>query len=256
MAITTHPLRRTQPLYLQVAERLAADITAGLFPVNSFMPPEAELCKKFNASRFTVREAVKQLQSLGLVATQQGTGTKVLTQQPIGGRFVYSFDSVNELRHSARLTRLVDIAGEEIFADRATADLMRCKVRQPLLRISATRVLAKPKGRPGMPVALAEVLLPAEYSAILAELPSYNRTICDLLEERYGVQAARIEQLVEPCTVTAPEARKLGVALGTLGLRFHRTYVNPKGVGFEHATSLQAGDEARMSMTIRANGVR
>ena len=85
MAMSKHQIRRTQPLYLQVSERLAADITAGLFPVDSFMPSEAELCKKFNASRFTVREAVKQLQSLGLVATHQGTGTKVLTQQPTGG---------------------------------------------------------------------------------------------------------------------------------------------------------------------------
>ena len=135
----------------------------------------------------------------------------------------------------------MDIADEEIVADRVTADLMRCKIRKRLLRISATRVLVKPKGRPGMPVALAEILLPAEYSDILAVLPTYNKTICDLLEERYGVHALRIEQIVEPCTVTAAEARKLGVALGTLGLRFHRTYVNPKGVVFEHATSLQAG---------------
>ena len=239
-----------------MADRLAADITAGLYPVESLLPPEADLCKKFNASRFTVREAIKQLQSLGLVATRQGTGTTVLTRQPSGGRFVYSFDSVNDLRHSARLTRLVDIAGEEVSADRIMAEKMRCKVRQPLLRIFATRVLALPKGRSGAPVAVAEMLVPIGYAGILAELPSYDRTVSDLLEERYGVQTARIEQIVEPCTVTAPEARKLGVSAGSLGLRFQRTYLNPKGEVFEHATSVQAGVEAKLSMTIRSSTSR
>ena len=118
MAESAHRIRRAQPLYLQVAERLAAGIATGQYPVGSLMPPEAELCKQFSASRFTVREAVKQLQSLGLVATRHGTGTEVLSQRPMGGRFVYSFDTVRDFRQSVGQTRLVDITGEEVLADR------------------------------------------------------------------------------------------------------------------------------------------
>jgi GntR family transcriptional regulator len=256
VATSGYQIRRTQPLYLQMADRLAADIASGLYPVESLLPPEADLCKKFDASRFTVREAIKQLQSMGLVATRQGTGTKVVARVPTGGRFVYSFDSVNDLRHSARVTRLVDIIGEEVAADRSMAEKMRCKVRQPLLRIVATRVLAQPKGRSAVPVAIAEMLVPLKYAEVLAELPNYDKTLSDLLEERFGVQTARIEQIVEPCTVSASEARKLGVSPGSLGLRFQRTYLNPKGEVFEHATSVQAGNEAKLSMTIRANTSR
>lgn len=239
-----------------VAERLAANIAAGKYPVGSLMPTEGELCKQFQASRFTVREAIKRLQTLGLVVTRHGTGTQVLSQQPTAGRFVYSFDTVQDFRQSVGQTRLVDIIGEEVAADRTMAAVMRCTVGQPLMRIGATRVLVTPKGRPGKPVALSEVLLPAIYANILDELPSYDHTISDLLEQRYGVQTGWIEQTVEPCAFSAAEARKLGVQAGSLGLRFQRTYLNPRGEVFEHAVSLQAGDEARLSMTIRASGSR
>lgn len=217
------------------------------------MPSEGALCKQFNASRFTIREAVKRLQSLGLVDTRQGTGTEVLSRHPTGGRFVYSFDSVQDFRQSVGQSRLVNITGKEVLANQSMAEMMRCPIRTPLFRLEATRVLLTRTGRAGKPVALSTVLLPAAYADILDELPHYDHTISDLLEQRHGVQTASIEQVIEPCIFSAKDAGKLGVKSGSLGLRFQRTYLNPNGEVFEFAISLQAGNEARLSMTIRAN---
>lgn len=246
-------LRGSQPLYMMVAARLAAGIAEGKYPVGSRMPSEGALCEQFNASRFTIREAIKRLQSLGLVDTRQGTGTEVLSRQPTGGRFVYSFDSVQDFRHSVGQSRLINITGKKVIANQGMADQMRCPVRTPLFRLEATRVLLTRTGRPGKPVALSTVLLPAAYAGILDELPHYDQTISDLLEQRYGVQTASIEQIIEPCMFSAKDAGKLGVKPGSLGLRFQRTYLDPGGEVFEYAISLQAGNEARLSMTIRAN---
>lgn len=256
MATTPIRIRGSQPLYIVVAERLATGIAEGKYPVGSLLPSEGELCAQFNVSRFTVREAVKRLQSLGLVDTRQGTGTEVLSRRPLGGRFVYSFDSVQDFRQSVGQSRLIDISSKEVPANQSMADTFRCRVGAPLLRIEATRVLLTRKGRAGKPVALTTVFLPAAYADILDEIPHQDQTISDLLEQRHGLQTASIEQIIEPYAFSAKEAEKLGVQAGCLGLRFQRTYLNPSGEPFEFAISLQASDEARLSMVIRANSVR
>ena len=67
-----------QPRYRQVAQTLISEIQSGRYPVGDLMPTEMELCAQFGASRFTVREAIKQLVELGFVSRQAGVGTKVL----------------------------------------------------------------------------------------------------------------------------------------------------------------------------------
>src|SRR5262249_38483150 len=71
-----------QPRYRQLAQTLINEIESGRYPVGDLLPTEFELCEQFGASRFTVREAIKQLVQLGLVARQPGVGTRVKIAQP------------------------------------------------------------------------------------------------------------------------------------------------------------------------------
>lgn len=245
-------VRIAQPLYLAVAERLAEGIASGEYAVGARLPTESELCERFNASRFTVREAVKQLQNLGLVVTRRGMGTEVVAQRPTsGGRFSYSFDSVVDFLHSARATRMVNIVAEDVIADRMLADAMGCKVKDSLLRLRATRVLLTPKRRPGRAVAAVEVHLLGAYSGIRSDLDNLDTTISSLIERRYGVTPASIEQTIEPCVITSQEARVLDVPVNSLGIRVTRRYIDNKGKVFEYATSVQGGEDSRLTMTIR-----
>jgi len=63
--------------YQQIAEELRRRIQAREFPVGKPMPSEGELQAQYNASRNTVREALKILQSLRLVDIRAGQGTFV-----------------------------------------------------------------------------------------------------------------------------------------------------------------------------------
>ena len=47
-----------QPRYAQVAQALIEDIQAGRYPVGTLLPTEQELCRQFDISRHTVREAM------------------------------------------------------------------------------------------------------------------------------------------------------------------------------------------------------
>jgi GntR family transcriptional regulator len=68
----------TTPMYREIADQLRQRIESGEFPSGAQMPTEQDLQKQHNASRNTIREAIKQLTSLGLVETKPGQGTFVV----------------------------------------------------------------------------------------------------------------------------------------------------------------------------------
>lgn len=66
------------PMYRRIAADLQQQIGSGRLAPGSQLPTELELRERYNASRNTVRDAVKWLTSRGLVSTQPGRGTFVL----------------------------------------------------------------------------------------------------------------------------------------------------------------------------------
>jgi GntR family transcriptional repressor for pyruvate dehydrogenase complex len=69
------------PLHKEVADILTKRIAAGELPKNSYLPPERELCKNFGVSRTVIREAIKLLESHGMVQVKRGDGTVVTDAQ-------------------------------------------------------------------------------------------------------------------------------------------------------------------------------
>jgi GntR family transcriptional regulator len=65
-------------MYREIAERLRQQIETGEFESGAQMPTEQDLQAEYNASRNTIREAIKQLTTLGLVETRPGQGTFVI----------------------------------------------------------------------------------------------------------------------------------------------------------------------------------
>ena len=69
-----------EPMYRQIAEDLRQQIESGALARGSQLPTELELREQYDASRNTVRDAVKWLMNRGLVETRPGQGTFVVEQ--------------------------------------------------------------------------------------------------------------------------------------------------------------------------------
>lgn len=65
------------PKYKVIFEALRKGILSGQYGVGARLPSEAELERRFGASRMTVVKAVRQLQQMGLVDRRVGSGTYV-----------------------------------------------------------------------------------------------------------------------------------------------------------------------------------
>jgi GntR family transcriptional regulator len=84
-----------QPMYQQIADDLRRQIESGTLKPGQQLPTEILMREQYNASRNTIRDAIKRLTSLGLIETRPGAGTyvtrkidpfiTVLTQDPDTG---------------------------------------------------------------------------------------------------------------------------------------------------------------------------
>lgn len=66
------------PMYRQIAEDLRHRIQSGELPAGAQLPTELELRERYQASRNTIRDAIRWLIQRGLVASQAGRGTFVV----------------------------------------------------------------------------------------------------------------------------------------------------------------------------------
>lgn len=68
----------TQPLYGQIKSAIEKRIRAAEWPADFQVPREEELAEEFRASRLTVRRALRELQTEGMLVRIQGRGTFVI----------------------------------------------------------------------------------------------------------------------------------------------------------------------------------
>jgi DNA-binding GntR family transcriptional regulator len=122
------------PMYRQIAEDLRAQIESGDLEPGQQLRTELELREHYNASRNTVRDAIKWLTSLGLVETKPGQGTFVvqtidpfvttLTEDPLsglgGGEGVVYLSEVSE-RNRMPTSTPPQVEIQEAFAEIAAA---------------------------------------------------------------------------------------------------------------------------------------
>lgn len=126
----------TEPMYRQIADDLRGKIESGELPQGSQLPTEIELIERYNASRNTIRDAIKVLINQRLVEPKPGQGTFVtekirpfvttLTGDPKTGRAgVYHRVYVDEVEAEGRVPDASTPRVEIHRASSVVADALR-----------------------------------------------------------------------------------------------------------------------------------
>ena len=69
-----------EPTYRKVATALVDHIVAGRLRSGDHLPPELELARQFGVNRSTVREALRELDSAGLIGRRRGSKRMMVTR--------------------------------------------------------------------------------------------------------------------------------------------------------------------------------
>src|SRR3989304_4005061 len=80
--VDLEPIKSTR-IYEEIVRQIKAMIAEGRLKSGDQLPPERELAEKFLVSRTSVREALRALESLGLLEIRPGGGT-VVREEAVG----------------------------------------------------------------------------------------------------------------------------------------------------------------------------
>jgi len=81
-------MEKQKTLSEQTAYRILSMIRNSSNAAGTKLPNETELCKLFNVSRSTLREAIRILSAQGIVTAKRGSGTFVCSELPISEPFI------------------------------------------------------------------------------------------------------------------------------------------------------------------------
>ena len=235
------------PRYRAIANDLARAIAEQRFALGSALPPETELCEQLQASRHTVREALRILELNGLIARRQGSGSEVIaTQPPV--RYRQTVDTIEDLMQYGNASRLSLLSATELPADAALAAALGCAVGAPCVQL---RALRSERQEGGQPFGLSQVYFPPQPARRRLKLLNPATALATMLAALDAGTLGRIEQTFEAAALDAETAALLHTRKAAPSLRVHRTYHDRKGALVLLAITWHRSDLFRYTTVLR-----
>lgn len=238
--------RSGQHRYAALAQSLLHDIESGRYPVGSLLPTEIELVEQHGLSRHTVREAIRQLQQVGLVSRKKGVGTRVKAEN-IAARYTQSCASIADLFQYAKEVRLTLGEAVEVVADDKLAKTLGCSKGQRWLKYVGLR-----KARNHVdPVCYTEVYVRYEYASISSRIQKSPGPIYALIEKEFSEKVHEVNQQITAIAIPGDVAKQLGTRKGAPGLFVSRHYMAADDRLIEVALSIYPAERFTYSTRLR-----
>jgi len=191
-------------LYQQVYRHLRDKIFDGTFERGSRLPSENDLCTMLNVSRVTVRRALEELMSHGLIWRKQGKASVVTAYKPQTSVVATVEGLVENNRRMGDQTWVELLASEYVPAPKEIASRMQVKPGKRVLWTVRVRYLDN------VPFSYAVTYLPEVVAKKINVNSMASKPLISLLEEA-GFNIGRAEQLISATSATPDVARALHV---------------------------------------------
>lgn len=227
-----------KPPYRQIAGMLREAISSGQLESGERLPSEAELIEHFGVARMTVRQAVQELRSEGLVISEHGRGVFVRPTPPIRRLASDRFARRHRAQGKAAFTVEAEQAGYTPQVDNITVTRERANsaVAKRLRLTPKDYVLVRSRRYlvDGRPVEIATSYIPAAFAkgTKIEQPDSGPGGIYARLEEA-GHTLARFSEEVGARMPTPEERRALLLAAGNPVLTVVRTAYDKNNVAVE-----------------------
>jgi GntR family transcriptional regulator len=228
------------PLYMQLAERLSTPIQASHAAlVGHVLPTELECMAYFGVSRPTVRQAMAQLVSMGLVARGRGRGTFVAPER-LNHDVSLAFE--DEMRAARRAVRFRLLSRAEVLAPAAVAAALGLPAGERVEHIERLRFLDDEV------FAFEQRYLPLSVARHVSARMLEEMAIISLLTEAMGASPVRITNTVRCIPTEARIARALDVPRRTPLLHTEHIYFAASGAPVLHGTVWFNGERFQFTL--------
>jgi len=228
------------PLYFQLAQQLEAAIGDGRLRPGDRIDTETELAERLGLGRPTVRQAVQELVSKGLLVRRRGVGTQVVDAQfhrPLG--LTSLFDDLAAAGHRPSTT-VLDL--RSVPADGMVAAALSIAPATDVTYLERLRL------QRGEPLAILRNWLPRDVVSLDASTLA-EQGLYDALR-RGGVHLRIANQRIGARAATRSDARLLQVRSGAPLLTMERTAFDDSGRAVEYAQHCYRADAHSFNTTL------
>lgn len=238
------------PKYRQIARDLSRDIREGRYGVGTMLPGESELSEIFGASRFTVREALRNMSESGLVSRRRGAGTRVISANPAGA-FVYRLSSTDEILKYPEETHRENLFTGLVQADPDLASKIDCPIGKSWFRISGIRR----SDVSDLPISWSDIYVQPELAEHIVEGEDGRTPIYQQIEQATGVTVIDAQIRMFASSIESKLASLLRVGVGTPALSIVRRYLDQDGRNFETTLTVHPENRFEYSMELEREAV-
>jgi GntR family transcriptional regulator len=232
------------PLYQQLYQLLRRKIVSGQWHPGDLLPSEAELREQYDVSRATVRQALDELVSDGLILRRQGKGTFVAPPTVEQGLVrIVSFTEDMQQRGMQPGTKL--ISAELVSATAVLAQKLQIEVGDTLARIERLRLAD------GEPMSVEVSFLVHQYCPGILAQDYTAHSLRRMLEEQYGIRITSARQTIQAISATEEMAKLLAIPAKSALLYIERISFSEFDVPVEFLRLYHRGDRYTLHSELR-----
>lgn len=214
------------PKYIQVYNKLRADLTSGKYSAGSFLPTENELMKTYDASRTTIRHAISLLKEENLIQVKQGRGTEVQKSEDMKVlshfRNATSVDSRFLNSENGVITKsdpIIDVVPAEI----RVAEALGIGIGEKVYRLQRMQYVD------GKAYSYMLHYIPIAIVPDLLEKTGQVTVLYDFLRKNYGIEVISSEEVIDVMSAGFMEVQLLKVEQNTPLMVLRRISNRPEG---------------------------
>ena len=225
-------------LYSKVEEAIAREIAQGEYRPGDQLPTEDALLQRFQVSRITVRRAIQNLVSRGLLEIRRGLGTFVLSPQ-IEAELTKLTGFVEDMNAAGRKATARVVSQDVVASSARVAERLQLARGTKVMRIKRVRLAD------GTPISFDETYLPLRLGKQIVRNDLRLQPIFTLLEEEYGVPLVEADYELEAVIATKVVADALQVRVGSPIFQIERTSITIGGQPVDYEVLSYRGDLVR-----------
>lgn len=234
------------PLYLQILNYIRHQILSGGLKPGDAIPPESELCKTYNISRTTVRQALDILAEENLIVRRRGKGT-IVSSQKLNRDLNHLYSFSEDMRFmgltpsSKVLEQLIMKAPKEIIET-----LM---LNSDLDIFKLTRV----RYADNEPILMENTYIPHYLCPDIEKENFTNHSLYTVLRLKYNLDLDKAVETYEAVKQTKFSAKQLACSPGDPAFNIQRTAYLADGMPFEFTDSIVRSEKCIFKVELKSN---
>ncbi len=233
------------PVYLRIANELRDRISAGRYPVGSYLPTEEQLAQDYDVSRNTVREALRKLREDKLVLSRRGSGTRILPPQSTDSNFLHAM-SINDFQSYSQSWDFTIQVMELRKLSKAFASWVGSPPDDDWLAIQGVSRTHGAK----FPECWVELYAHKDFAAISRLVTSHPGPVFKLIEDMFGQKIVELTQEISAELIPKKLAKILEVEPGSPAVVVRRAFKTADGKIVEAALETYPASRFRYQVNL------